>query len=44
MTGRQMYERWCDAQLRVPDWWQLPEGHRDAWNELAAHLNQSEAA
>ena len=35
MTGREMYERWCDAQLRVPDWWRLTESHRPAWDRLA---------
>ena len=35
VTGREMYERWCDAQLKSPDWWQIPEPQRLAWDRLA---------
>jgi hypothetical protein len=48
MTGREMYERWCDAQLQVPDWWRLTETRRLACDRLAedviADIESQEAA
>lgn len=37
MTGRQLYERFCELRLKSPDWdwWKLTSADREAWDQLA---------